>query len=585
MSSPPRRSRFRRIVLRALLVLGIGLVLGIAAGGWWAWNHGEDWLERKVRERIATIIEDASVPGYTFSMDDLLVDTRTGHLQVTNVELDFEPELLDSLRNGDFRYLFAARAGRIELRGLSFWRLVLFSEFKVGAFELMQPEISYLISGKRVDLTDPFARLEQGSGPSISLVRADTFLIHNAQATVEDLGGDLPRMSLSNLRVEGDDVIITMGELRRGVRLELGDASLAFDSLLAQLPDGDVLSIGRTRLSRSKRSGLVEHFSLVPAAQDSTDLERPRRAVIDLSIDSIWLHGFDVDHLIAYQALRIGHLELLDARMRVELDKSLAEVDPVLRPLPTMALRELSFMIQVDTLSFRRASVLYRERDAATMRWGEVPFDRLDGSFMHVTNFGPAILEHPRIEGGFSGLLFDSARIAGRYTAELDGSDRFTLMATATDLPLKNLNSATRPMLRVQVNAGTLHRMDLHMEGDDRRAKGDLALHYSDLLVRVEPGTPRELRHSMFGSVVETMLKEAYGGGLSADRSRTWSIDRDPYRSMITYMWHGVREGLARNLAPEAMERMRNMLRTDAELRKEQRALRKQRRQEGEEEH
>jgi len=584
MSVQPPRSRFRRVLLRTLLVLGIGLVLGIAAGGWWAWHHGEDWLERKVRERIAQIIDDASVPGYTFSMDDLVVDTRTGHLQVTNVELDFGPELLDSLRNGDFRYLFAARAGRIELRGLSFWRLVLLSEFKVGAFELVQPEISYLISGKRVDLTDPFARLDQGTGPSISLVRADTFMIHGAQATVEDLGGDLPRMSLSNLAVQGRAVRISMGEVRRGVRLELGDAGLAFDSLLAQLPDGDVLSIGRTRLSRSKRSGLVEHFSLVPAPQDSTDMERPRRAVIDLSIDSIWLHGFDVDHLIAYQALRIGHLELLDTRMRVVLDKCLAEVEPVLRPLPTMALRELSFMIQVDTLSFRRASILYRERDAATMRWGEVPFDRLEGSFTHITNFGPAILEHPRIEGGFGGVLFDSARIAGRYTAELDGSDRFTLMASATDLPLKNLNSATRPLLRVQVNGGTLHRMDLRMEGDDRRAKGDLALHYSDLLVRVEPGTPRELKHSMFGSVVETMLKEAYGGGLSADRSRHWSIDRDPHRSMLAYLWHGVREGLARNLAPEAMERMRSMLRTDAELRREQRALRKQRRQEGQQE-
>jgi hypothetical protein len=188
------------------------------------------------------------------------------------------------------------------------------------------------------------------------------------------------------------------------------------------------------------------------------------------------------------------------------------------------------------------------------------------------------------MEGVFGGTLFDSAHVAGSYRAELDGSDRFTVMATVTDLPLKSLDRTTRPLLRIQVNGGTLHRLELFMEGDDRKAKGELALHYSDLLVRVEPGTPRELRHSMFGSVVETMLKQAYGGGLSADRSRSWSIDRDPHRSMITYLWHGAREGLVRNLAPEAMERMRTMLRTDAELRREQRALRKQRRQEGQEE-
>ena len=215
-------------LFRVLLVLGIALVLGLAGISWWAWNSGNAWLEQKVRDRIATIIDDASVPGYSFSMDELLLDARTGHLQVSNVELGFEPRLLDSLRSGQYQYLFAARAGRIELRGLSFWRLLVFREFKVDVFELLEPELTYLIGGKRVDLADPFTRLGQGGGPSISLVRADTFLIRNAQATVDDLGGDLPRMGLSDLSVEGRDVRIIMGEARGGVRLELGDASLSF---------------------------------------------------------------------------------------------------------------------------------------------------------------------------------------------------------------------------------------------------------------------------------------------------------------------------------------------------------------------
>jgi hypothetical protein len=308
-----------------------------------------------------------------------------------------------------------------------------------------------------------------------------------------------------------------------------------------------------------------------------------RRHVMDLAMDSIRLTGFDVDHLIAYQALRIGHLAIKGAHLEVVLDKTLAKGEPLPRPLPAAAILDLPFFVRIDTLSVVRVAAVYHERDGETRRWGRVPFNGLEGRFLHISNYGPDIADSPRIEGGFSGMLFDSALVAGRYSAELDGSDRFTLMATVTDLPLKNLNSATRPLLRIQVNGGRLHRLDLRMEGDDRRARGDLALHYTDLLVRVEPGTPRELRHSMFGSVIETMLKEAYGGGLSADRSRSWSIDRDPHRSLITYLWHGLREGLARNMAPEAWDRMRLMLRTDAEQRREQRELRRQRRQERQE--
>lgn len=580
MSTQKASTRRHGPLFRVFVALGVALVLGVAGFSWWVWNNGNAWLEQKVRDRIATIIEEASVPGYSFSMDELLVDARTGHLQVSNVELGFEPRLLDSLRSGQYQYLFAARAGRIELRGLSFWRLLAFREFKVDVFELLEPELTYLIGGKRVDLADPFTRLGQGGGPSISLVRAHTFLIRNAQATVDDLGGDLPRMSLSDFSVEGQEVRITMGESRGGVRLELGDASLAFEHLQAQMADGDLLSIGRTRLWRSQRSGSVEDIRLIPAPVDSASAESARRSVMELSIDSIWLHGFDVDHLIAYQALRIGHLEILGSDYVVSLDKTVEEESVQRRPLLTEALREMPFMIQVDTLSFRRAAVHYRESDGSTGRWGEISFTELEGRFINVTNFGPAILKNPKLEGGFSSLLLDSARLAGRFTAELDGSDRFSVMATVLGLPVKELNGITRPLLRVQVNDGILHRLDLRMEGDDRRAKGDLAINYTDLLLRVEPGTPPELRHSMFGSVVETMLKDAYGGGLSADRSRNWSIERDTTRSMLTYLWHGTREGLVRNLTPEAVDRMRSMLRTDAEQRREQRALRKQRKEE-----
>jgi hypothetical protein len=229
----------------------------------------------------------------------------------------------------------------------------------------------------------------------------------------------------------------------------------------------------------------------------------------------------------------------------------------------------------VDTLSVFDGKADYHERDGDTRLWGHVPFDQLQGRFLHLGNEPDAIGRNERIEGEFSGTLFGDAALSGTYNVRLDGSNRFQLTAQVRELDLTQLNTATGPLLRIEVNGGQLHRMHLRMEGDERRAKGDVALHYDDLKVRIEPGTPRELRHSMFGSVIETMLTEAYGGGLSADRERSYTIDRDTTKSMITYLWHALREGLARNLAPEAWGRMRSMLRQDAEQRREQRATRK----------
>ena len=106
-----------------------------------------------------------------------------------------------------------------------------------------------------------------------------------------------------------------------------------------------------------------------------------------------------------------------------------------------------------------------------------------------------------------------------------------------------------------------------------------MAVDYADVLVQVEPGTPRELRHSMLGSVMDIMLLQEYGGGMSADRERNYTVERDPDRSVFNFVWHATREGLVRNLMPEAKERMRTVLRTDAEKRREDRAARKEKKE------
>jgi|GEM_PF-1225251 len=585
--SSPFKPATKRIVFRILLGLAAVLLLAAAGAGWWAWKYGEDWLERTVRERITEAIDEASVLGYHFSMQDLHTDARQGRLVITGAELDFAPELLDSLRHGSFQYLFAAKVERIELRGLSFWRLILKGEFKVQAFELSEPVLHYLIGGgpastvnTPVRLTDPFSRLDQGHTPSISLLSADTLVVVNASAVMDDLGERLPVLHASGLELQGSAVQVTMRERRGGVRLTVGGAELQLDSLSTQLGDGDQLSIGGVRLSRSGRSGQIRSVRIQSQRPDTTRTDLVRRPLMDLVVDSIHLRGLDVDRLIADQSLRIGHMLIHGLQVHVELDKMLPSGVAAPKRLPPAALLAVAFPVRIDTLSLLHAEAIYDERDGDTERWGVISFTDLNARFLHVSNELTSIADHPRIVGEFSGMLFDSARVAGSYSAELDGSERFTFSATASDLPMEQINSATRPLLRVQLSGGRLDRMAMSMEGDHRKAKGTVALKYSNLLFRVEPGTPRELRHSMFGSVIETMMKEAYGGGLSADRERTYAIDRDPDRSMITYIWHAAREGLARNLAPEAFDRMRSMLRTDFGQLKEQRAARKARKEE-----
>jgi len=576
MASPAFRSLIR-LLLRVLAALVI--LAGIGAGGfvWWLRNSGAPWLERTVRQRITAVVEKASVPGYHFSMNGLRTDARSGDLVVTGVELAFDSCLLDSLRSGDYRYLFAAKAARIELRGLSLWRLFVQGEFRVDAFVLDGPELSYYVNGKRADLADPFKRIRGRSTGAIDLVTADTLVVRGANATVHDLSEHLPVLCVSGLELVGSGVSVTRGALRSGVRLDVADAHMQLDSIGTQLPDGGRLHIGAIRLSRKEHIGHFSAITLTPPPEDTTDLARPRKTVVAVLVDSVDVTGLDLDRVITNEALHLDRMSVHGMHVAVHLDKALPFDSTANHLLPPAALAALPFSIHLDTLELTDGEVVYRERNAITRQWGTVPFTALRARFLQIDNDPGDHSDGSAFNGEFSGTLFYQGHLSGTYRVVPNGSGRFSIGVSLMDMPLTALNMASRPLMRMEVDGGTLHRMTLWMDGNEQRAKGTLGMDYTVFLLRVEPGTPPDVRHSLFGGVLSTVLEENYGGGLTAVSERNVSIEHDAGRSLFNYVWRITREGIVRNLRPAVSERMRTVLRTDAEKRREERAVRKER--------
>ncbi len=557
-----RRWRIARRVLLSLLVL---VVLALIALGIWYRSNGQQWLDRTVRERIDEVVDRASVEGYTFTLGELETDARNGDLIVTCARLSFDSTLMDSLKLGKLDYLFAAQADRIALRGLSFWRLLLYREFKAEAIELVAPDLRYIMGGARFNMAAPFQRIDGGGGVRIGLLAVDTVLIRRAACTVEDLGDRLPRLDLAGLEVTATQLHLAVGKHQQHVWVSTEDATFDLDSLGTTLPDGAHLHCGRITLDRRTRTGNIRDLRLDPSPHDldTSATDRVQHTVLALQVNNIAFNGMDVDRLITHQVLSMRTLLVDSAQLDASLDKTLPDTPSQPRALPPAALLALRFTVEVDTLAVREANVRYRERDANTARWGQLPFTHMQARFAHVSNTVDPRATPVPLTGTFSGMLFDSAGFSGTYDAELSGSQRFTFAAQVRDLPCLQLDQATRPLLRMVVEDGQLHQLDLRMVGDERRSKGTVAMRMSDLRVRVEPGTPVDERHSMFGALLETMLAEEYGGGLDMDRRKNYQVDRNPERGVFTYIWHVLREGIARNLLPEAMGRVKGMIRMD----------------------
>ena len=172
-----------RLFLRVLGVLVLLLAVAAGALAWWLGHGGAAWLDREAEAGIRSAIAKVSVPGYHITLGSLKADARHGSLVVTDADLDFEPRLLDSLRTDAFRYLFSAKVGRVEMRGLSFWRLLFQGEIRVRSIVLEEPGFHYYTGPKRVDLADPFKRIGRKGKGLVSVLVADNYAVEAHPAT------------------------------------------------------------------------------------------------------------------------------------------------------------------------------------------------------------------------------------------------------------------------------------------------------------------------------------------------------------------------------------------------------------------
>lgn len=565
MTAPPTRSRIRR-VLRALGMITLvlcGLLVAVGIGTWfWAKDHGQDWLDRTVRQRITEVVANAAVPGYRFDIGELSTDIRSGNVTLSDIRLSYDSNLVDSLRAGVHDVLLKADARALGLYGLSIWTVVLQGRIAVDSIIVDTPELTYTIHGERVGLDAPFRGLvsNQSDAERATGIHVRHAVIRQAQATMEDLSGRLPLLSAFGFDLTLDGFHLERGARMHRPRIDVDAVIVGLDSLSSELPGGYRIRFGRIDLNDRAGTGHVAGLSYTPTGDFRPELGRTE---ISLHCDSINIRSPDISGLLVEQALRMGHVSVHGLRLVASNDQIYP--GPVhYRAMPPKALLALRNHVLVDSLSVHDADVLYRERSETNRQWGLIPFDSIQALITGIHN-GPTVADgNSALRADVQARFLGAAPLTLKWIAHLDGSDRFELHASVTDLPAKNLAMITTPLLQLQPLAGTIQHMHLSMNGNDDRARSSMDLQYRGLVARVAPGITRQERHSLMGSILDHVLSDAGGGGLDLDSKRQYTVRRDKERSFITFVWHGTRAGLQRELKRSALERLNELIRKDS---------------------
>lgn len=531
----------RTISRRALPVL---VVLAALAGGY-ALRH------TLARKALVAVAAQAGGERYAVALGTVDLDPFRGRIRIADLRIT--PR---AAAHADGSPTFTVQARTIDLSKVDLFALLWDRHLMVGHMIIDAPEVTHVYETRRGDRTSRARDTDTVQLPmGVEFLHVDTLRITHARGSTHDRSGVNPHASVADL-----DILLTglLMAQRTGdrpwVRLVSGDLSLRgadarvdpfytahIDSLHVRVPENTARVLG-FRFTPDVRP---DHYR--------TAKEAPME-LYTVHADSILLDGFDLTARLESGALLAEVFTIAGLRVDIHRDKSVPYTEERSRaPLPAERVRRWRVPVAMEQVHIRGGRITYHERLARGEPFGSVTLAQVDAAMSGLTNMRPDSSTELHLTGHLR--LWDKApaQVDIHQSHSAQGA-RIEGRVHLKNLQARELNHITDELVRIQATEGSIHSVDLHMQGDDRSAQGTVHMHYEGLKLKVEPARPHAGLLSLLANAV------IHSSNVPGDRryrvGRSF-VHRRQETSVFNYLWLSLREGMLDVLLPDpVLERL-----------------------------
>lgn len=544
--SGPLPMQISRPVKRLLIVVGVTAAVVIAA-----LFSIDPMVERAVRSVLAR----AELSGYNVNFDRLHTNVVERRLLLTGLTVSPSEELLAN----DSVMRFSISADTVELHGVELRKLVLLKILHVGRISVNRPIVKHSYASRERSTEEEAEREAEKQNAAteqidLSFVRLDTLLVTHGSGTSTDRGGGRADLSVQHLDLFATGLKVTQNESGK-ILFSQGRTQLALDGIQLGMDPFYTLAIGSVRLQLPADSLHVTDIRLIPEVEPGQYHEQVDRQIelYSLNIDTAIFLGFDLERNLQVGAISAKHVLVAGMEFSIHRDKSIPMGPFKYQPLPSHILLDLPIPLSIDTIVGRNAKVSYSERTERGAAYGTIVFTEINAMITGLDN--RYHLEPPTLH------LLGTARLAGYGQAKLDmrlpmdpKKATVQLHAELRNVPFEVVNRMTDKLVKVKATAGRIHRVDMHMNGDDKSASGTVEAQYEDLHL--------ELNSSVSSSKALTLLANTVVRKTNMPEDRRYrkgefTVDRNRDKSVFNFLWLGMREGMMDVMLPPLLMKER----------------------------
>lgn len=500
MQSPKRKNRW----IKALAItFGVAIVLAIVVQ-----VVGSAYVKPLVGRQLQQLILNGSDNLYRFSYTGIGINLWTGSVTVTGVKLS-----VDSLRFGQLKkaerlpsLTLGMDVEKIRMRRFNVVRFLFSRDMHIAQISTENANISLY---RHFRPNTPKAK--QAPVPVWKLIRPEihsifvrTLRLDNIRLSyynVENNNALAWRFDRFDTRIS-DIQIDSASALDNQRLLYAKDIEVDVQQLAFFTPDSLYkLSAKHFSYSLQKSELALDSLQLEPGFPKEEFYRRTKmeKDIYTVRMASVRLVNFNPEQFISYNLLQADSLLLTGGEIDIYHDRNLPDdTASKLGKFPHQILLKAPMGIYIQMAVAKNLRVVYTEKNDLTRQEGQIYFNDVQGTAIHLTNLPEEIAKKGYCEVWVKGRFMKETGINGKFVFDLTRTDgTFSAEAHMTPTDVTVLNPVTEALGSARFKSLRTGHGYYRIHGNEYGAYGHLELPYSNLHMQILqlPKEGKDTRH------------------------------------------------------------------------------------------
>lgn len=538
----------KRIVLLLLVVVvGAGIV------------YYKKWRNEFVRKKIPELVFLQSDSLYRITYDDVDIDEIDGEILIKNLQLRPDTTFKKSNDPALPRNLLQVTVPEIHITGVQTNDAVLNKEVIASKIKLTNPVVTMFSNHhvpKKGDTTPTKDKIYEVLLRGLEKIKVDTILITDAYYHI-------CRWPTGDTVFSGSTINAQLYELNISDSTST-DTSRVLFAKRAQLDIKKMSFRGKKpfyhyhfnniEINSVEKLFSVKNISIIPRLGEAAFMRAAKWQTdrLDFVFSDLRFKQVNVQELLNCNLIA-DELSIKNAQFKIFRDKSYPDKNESrLGHYPHQEFIKIPVDVFLKKVVIQHGYIEYKEKNPQTTGSGTVSFHDVQATLYNVTNRTANLRDNSVCTLNFHSRFLDKVSLSATLKFYLnDSHGKFTVDGTMGSADATLYNLLSKPMALVQINSGTVNRLDFHLTCTDRIGKGRVRLLYDDLKIKLlkmdDPGSEFQVK-KVASFLANMSIINSNPIKNQPVRVATVSHPRNIYASMFNLTWKSIFEGVQKTV-------------------------------------